>query len=88
MECVHACALSHVQPFPTPWTAARQAALSMEFSRQEYWRGVAISYPDSGIKPTSPASPALAGRFLTTSAVQGFPGGSVLKDKHWIQLSD
>ena len=23
----------------TPWTVARQASLSMEFSRQEYWSG-------------------------------------------------
>ena len=23
----------------TPWTAARQAPLSIEFSRQEYWNG-------------------------------------------------
>jgi len=33
------CVLSHfsrVQPSATPWTAARQAPLSMEFSRQEY----------------------------------------------------
>ena len=26
--------------FATPWTAARQAPLSMEFSRQEYWSGL------------------------------------------------
>ena len=24
----------------TPWTVARQAPLSMEFSRQEYWSGL------------------------------------------------
>ena len=29
--------LSDVQLFVTPWTVASQAALSMEFSRQEYW---------------------------------------------------
>ena len=29
--------------FATPWTVAHQAPLSMDFSRQEYWR-VAISY--------------------------------------------
>ena len=29
--------LSRVQLFATPWTAACQAPLSMEFSRQEYW---------------------------------------------------
>ena len=35
---LHPCAhtLSHV----TPWTAARQAPLSMDFSRQEYWSGL------------------------------------------------
>ena len=35
--------LSHfscVQLFVTPWTVARQAPLSMEFSRQEYWSGL------------------------------------------------
>ena len=31
--------LSRVQLFATPWTAAHQALLSMEFSRQKYWSG-------------------------------------------------
>ena len=61
---------SHVRLFATPWTIARQAPLSMEFSRQEYWSGFPFSspgyLPDLGIKPTSPVSPALAGGFLTT----------------------
>ena len=61
---------SHVRLFATPWTIARQAPLSMEFSRQEYWSGFPFSYPgylpDLGIKPTSPVSPALAGGFFTT----------------------
>ena len=35
-----ACVLSHVQCFPTPWTAALQAPLSMGFSRQEYRSGL------------------------------------------------
>ena len=30
--------LSHVNP----WTAARQAPLSMDFSRQEYWSGLPL----------------------------------------------
>ena len=30
--------LSHVQLFVTLWTVARRSPLSMEFSRQEYWR--------------------------------------------------
>ena len=29
--------LSHVWLFATPWTLARQAPRSLEFSRQEYW---------------------------------------------------
>ena len=44
----------------------------MEFSRQEYWSGVPFPtpgyIPDPWIKPTSLASPALAGGFFTTSA--------------------
>ena len=34
--CGAACMPSHVQFFVTPWTVARQASLSMGFSRQEY----------------------------------------------------
>ena len=34
----------------TPWTVARQAPLSMGFSRQEYYSGL----PDPGIVPRSP----------------------------------
>ena len=28
-----------------PWTVARQAPLSMEFSRQEYWSGLPFPSP-------------------------------------------
>ena len=38
----HAHMLSHV----TPWTAACQAPLSMDFSRQEYWSGLPFPSPD------------------------------------------
>ena len=31
--------------FVTPWTLARQASLSMEFSRQEYWSGLPFPNP-------------------------------------------
>ena len=64
------CVLSHVQLFATPWTAARHAPLAMEFSRQEYWRELPFpppgDLPNPGIKPMSPAAPALAGGFFTT----------------------
>ena len=47
---------------------ARQAPLSVEYSRQEYWSGLLClppgDLPDPGIKPTSLASPAVAGRFF------------------------
>ena len=43
-------------------------------SRQEYWSGLPSSppgdLPDPGIKPTSPVSPALVGRFLTTELLE------------------
>ena len=42
----------------TPQTVAHQAALSMGFSRQEYWSGLPRPPPgdlsNSGIKPWSP----------------------------------
>ena len=64
--------ISHVQLFVTQWNAARQAPLSVEFSRQEYWSGSSCpppgDLPDPGMEPVSLISPALAGRFLTTNA--------------------
>ena len=38
-------ALSRVQLFATPWTAAHQASPSMGFSREEYWSGVPLPSP-------------------------------------------
>ena len=62
--------LSYVQLFVTPWSVAYQDPLSMEFFRQEPWRGLPFpspgDLPDPGIKPMSPASPALAGRFFAS----------------------
>ena len=50
--------LSCVRLFVTPWTAARQVPLSMEFSRQECWSGLPcppLGYlPNAGIEPVSP----------------------------------
>ena len=61
----------HVWLFATLWTAACQTPQSMEFSRQEYWNGLPFpspgDLPDPGIEPLSLMSPALAGRFFTTS---------------------
>ena len=57
------CILSHVQVFATPWAAAHHAPLSMGFSRQEYWDKWPFpspgDFPNPGIEPIFPASPAL-----------------------------
>ena len=50
---------THVPLFVTLWTVARQAPLSMGFSRQEYWSG--LPRPPPGALPDPGIKPALAG---------------------------
>ena len=65
--------LSHFSPigfFATLWTVARQASLSAEFSREEYWSG--LHFLLQGIFPTQGSnpclmSPGLAAGFFTTN---------------------
>ena len=68
--CVLSC-FRYVRLCVALWTVASQA-LSMGFSRQEYWSELpcpSLGYlPDPGIEPTSRMSPASPGRFFTTSA--------------------
>ena len=63
--------LGRVQLLAILWTVAHQASLSTGFSRQEYWSGLSCppsgDLPHPGIEPMSLKSPALAGRFFTTS---------------------
>ena len=72
--CVWVQWLSPVRLFVTSWIVACQAPLFRGFSRQEYWTGLLFpppeDLPDLGIAPTSPVSPALGGRFLTTGPPQ------------------
>jgi len=46
------------QSYPIPGTVAHQGALSVEFSRQEYWSGLPFpspgDLPNPGIKRESP----------------------------------
>ena len=65
----YAQSLSGVQLFSMLWTVALQAPLSMGFPRHEYWSGLPFSrdLPNPGIEPISLMSPALAGRFSSTS---------------------
>ena len=71
IEVLCAQLFSHLQLFPTTRPVACQTDLSMAFSRQEYWSGWPFrtpgELPDPGIEPMSLVSPALAGRFFTTS---------------------
>ena len=72
--CVYACVLSpfrRVRLYATLWTVTHHALLSIGFSRQEHWRG--LPWPPPGnpnpeIKSVSLTSPAVAGKFFTTSA--------------------
>ena len=70
--CVCVCLLSRVWFFVIPWTSLHGSSVHgyMEFSRQEYWRGLPFptpgDLPEPGIKTASLASPALTGRFVTT----------------------
>ena len=64
MCCAVLSCFNHVWVFATLWTVARQAPLSMGFSRQEYWSGLPCpppgDLPNPGIQPVTPA-----GRFFT-----------------------
>ena len=63
---------SYIWLFVTLWTKAYQSPLSLGFPRQEYWSGLLCPPPGDlrhpGIEPQSIMSPALTGRFFTTSA--------------------
>ena len=83
---INVCVLSHfsrVWLSVTPWTAALQAALSMGFPRQEHCSGLSCPPPghllDPGIEHMSLRSPALAGRFFTTSAAWEAPGPGLFR---------
>ena len=62
--------LSYVHLFVATWTVAYQARLNQALSRHEYWNLLPFYTPgdllNTGIKPPSLASPALAGGFFTT----------------------
>ena len=68
-----------------PWTVARQAPRSMEFSRQDYWSGLPClpqgDLPDPGIEPVSPAAPELQEDSLPLSH-RGSPSFRATDPKH------
>ena len=79
--CVCARALSRlvVSDSVNPRTAALQAPLSTEFSREEYWSELPFPTPGNltnpGIEPMSLGSPALAGKFFTIELPRKPPEG-------------
>ena len=86
-SCTQSLSCSVISILATLWTVACQAPLSMGFSRQEYWSGLPFpspgDLPDPGIEPTSLASPALAGRFFTTSATWEAPEVGSREKQNW-----
>ena len=84
--CICTQSLSCVWFFVTPRTVARQAPLSMGFSRQEYWSGLPFppleDLPNLGIKPASPVSPAL--RWIPYHWANGGSPKIVLKNNKWL----
>ena len=74
--CLVSCSVMF-DSFATPWTIALQTPLSMGFSRQEYWSGLPCpspgDLPNPGLEVMSLTSPALGGRFFTTTATWEAP---------------
>ena len=71
MIIVHVCEVTQLcLTLAIPRTVVCQALLFMGLSRQEYWSRLPCPPPgdfsNPGIKPISPESSALAGRFFTT----------------------
>ena len=55
----------------TTWAIARQAPLSMGFSRQEYWSGLPFPSPENLLDlRIEPATPASVGGFFTTEPLR------------------
>ena len=71
MYCAVLSRFSLARLFIALLTIARQAPLSMGFSRKEYWTGLPCpspgDLPDPGIKPVSLTFLVLVGGFFTTS---------------------
>ena len=83
--CMRAKSLHSCPTLCSPIDVACQVPLCKGFFRQEYWSESPCPPPgdlaNPGIEPTSRTSPALAGRFFTTSATWGTPEGAYNKWK-------
>ena len=86
-------AVSVASDSATPWTVNHPPPLSGGSSHQEYLSGSPHPPPedlaDPGIEPVSVMSPALAGRFFTSSAiweVELIPNGGTSLAVQWLRL--
>ena len=61
--------LTHVRLFSTPWIVARQAPLSMGFSRQGHWSGLPVPSPLCATKNDQRRKPKPANYAVTPSRV-------------------
>ena len=72
--------VNHVQLFATPWTAAHQAPLSMEFPRQEYWSGLPFPFPGDLLNPGIE----LMSTAWKTDSLPSEPPGKLFKKDTWV----
>ena len=82
---------SHFWLCATLWTVAHQAPLSVGFCRQDFWSELPCPPPgdlsNPEIKPTSLASPALAGGFFTTSSIWEEPKLNIMEFENGLCVS-
>ena len=84
----HVHVLSHVQLFETPWTVARQAPLSMGFSRQEHWSGLPCPPPGDLPHPgNEPGSPALQADSLLLNLIGKLTLSHSPRNKFWEKMA-
>ena len=92
--CVCMLSSSAVYNSATLWSVSLQASLFVDFSKEEYWSGLSFltqgNLPDSGIEPTSLASPVLAsGCFITVPAAKPIVWSQLhsAKQRNWFFIS-
>ena len=82
---------SHVRLSVTPWTVARQAPLSMGFSRQEYWSRLPFPSPVTKYEVSEVYSLSCVGFFVTpwTVAYQAPPSMGFFQARvlEWVAIS-
>ena len=80
--------LSRFRLFATPWTVARQALLSMGFSKQEYWSGLPFPSPGGSSQPRDRTwVSCIAGRRFILWAICTDSQKLNLQRKSWLKVA-